>query len=231
MRAVWAAALLGIVSLPVCLPLQAQPLRFQAVESASSDVRRFVAGGDGFDLRLSANAAVIDVANATQAPARLRISIRDADAHAPAVTLQQLPAAGPAREGPSYGYVAYHDIYPGVDVSYRSHAGQLEYDFTVAPDADPERICLSFPGNDAIWVDPQSGDLVVRVAGTDVHQARPLIYQESAGGRVLVEGGYRLTDDDRVVFSLGSYDRHRALIIDPTVTFVRRDRAGVSQAP
>jgi hypothetical protein len=227
MKAVWAAVLLGTTCLPVCLPIQAQPLRFHAAPSASpasNEARRFVASGEGFDLRLAANAAVIDVANATPTPARLRMSIRGADAHAPAVTLQPLPATTASDDGPSYGYVAYHDIYPGIDVSYRSHAGQLDYDFTVEPEADPGRIAFSFPGSDAVLVDPQSGDLVVRLAGTDMHQARPVIYQDSVDGRVPVEGGYRLTDDDRVVFTIGAYDRHRALIIDPTVTFVASAR-------
>jgi hypothetical protein len=39
---------------------------------------------------------------------------------------------------PTYGRVTYEAVYPGVDVSYHGNqGGQFEYDFVVAPGADP----------------------------------------------------------------------------------------------
>src|SRR5262249_27148272 len=38
---------------------------------------------------------------------------------------------------PTYGRVAYHDVYPGIDLVYYGSDRQLEYDFIVAPGADP----------------------------------------------------------------------------------------------
>lgn len=38
---------------------------------------------------------------------------------------------------PSYGSVAYHGVYPGIDVVYDARRGGLEYDFEVAPGAEP----------------------------------------------------------------------------------------------
>src|SRR5262249_39076737 len=38
---------------------------------------------------------------------------------------------------PTYGRVRYRDVYPGVDLVYYGNGGQLEYDFVVAPGADP----------------------------------------------------------------------------------------------
>ena len=37
-------------------------------------------------------------------------------------------------------------VYPGVDLVYYGNQGQLEYDFRVAPGADPNQIALSFQG-------------------------------------------------------------------------------------
>jgi hypothetical protein len=45
---------------------------------------------------------------------------------------------------PTYGRVRYENIYPGVDlVYYGKQGGQLEYDFVVAPGADPSAIALA----------------------------------------------------------------------------------------
>ena len=45
---------------------------------------------------------------------------------------------------PTYGRVRYENIYPGVDlVYYGKERGQLEYDFVVAPGADPGAIALA----------------------------------------------------------------------------------------
>jgi hypothetical protein len=48
---------------------------------------------------------------------------------------------------PNYAQVKYHNVYPGVDlVYYGTQGGQLEYDFVVAPDADPRAIRLALSG-------------------------------------------------------------------------------------
>src|SRR5271166_3929377 len=44
---------------------------------------------------------------------------------------------------PNYAQVKYQNVYPGVDlVYYGNQGGQLEYDFVVAPGADPSAIKL-----------------------------------------------------------------------------------------
>ena len=45
---------------------------------------------------------------------------------------------------PSYAKVKYAGVYPGVDVVYYGNqGGQLEYEFVVAPGADPSCILLA----------------------------------------------------------------------------------------
>ncbi len=38
---------------------------------------------------------------------------------------------------PNYAKVEYQDVYPGIDLVYYGNQRQLEYDFVVAPGADP----------------------------------------------------------------------------------------------
>jgi hypothetical protein len=45
---------------------------------------------------------------------------------------------------PNFARVRYEDIYPGIDVVYHGNQRQVEYDFTVAPNANPNRIRMSF---------------------------------------------------------------------------------------
>ena len=47
---------------------------------------------------------------------------------------------------PRYGKVKYQDVYPGVDLVYYGNQQQLEYDFIVAPGANPDAIELAFEG-------------------------------------------------------------------------------------
>ena len=44
----------------------------------------------------------------------------------------------------NFGRVAAKGVYPGIDLVYHGNQGQLEYDFDVAPQADPRKnpLCL-----------------------------------------------------------------------------------------
>ena len=80
---------------------------------------------------------------------------------------------------PNYAKVRYQNVYPGVDlVYYGSQGGLLEYDFVVAPGADPHSIGLSFQGAGKIRVDKGTGDLVLALAGSELRFRKPVVYQE-----------------------------------------------------
>src|SRR5438445_781320 len=64
----------------------------------------------------------------------------------------------------NYGQVADRGVYPGVDLLYYGRQRQLEYDFVVAPGADPGVIRLGIEGAQGLAVDAQ-GNLVVHAAG------------------------------------------------------------------
>jgi hypothetical protein len=47
---------------------------------------------------------------------------------------------------PTFEKVRYEAVYPGIDLVYYGNQRQMEYDFVVAPGADPNQIRLSFAG-------------------------------------------------------------------------------------
>jgi len=51
---------------------------------------------------------------------------------------------------PSYAKVRYDEVYPGIDLVYYGNQRQLEYDFVVAPGADPKAIAFDIVGADGV---------------------------------------------------------------------------------
>lgn len=120
------------------------------------------------------------------------------------------------RDIPQFGRVEYQAVYPGIDLVYYGNQSQLEYDFRVAPAADPSQIALSFKGA-ATRID--SGDLVLATANGDVRFLAPHVYQQDGKSQKAVAGSFRLLADNKVGFSVGDYDHKRELVIDPILTY------------
>ena len=91
---------------------------------------------------------------------------------------------------PNYRKVAVLNVYPGIDLVYYGNQRQLEYDFTVAPGADPRTIRLAFEVDnsksekqkskiDSAQVDT-NGDLVIAMGGGELRFHKPVMYQELA---------------------------------------------------
>lgn len=59
---------------------------------------------------------------------------------------------------PTYGRVLYRDVYAGIDLVYYGNQRELEYDFVVAPGANPDAIRLRFEGAEEMRIDGD-GDL------------------------------------------------------------------------
>lgn len=117
---------------------------------------------------------------------------------------------------PNFARVHYQQIYPGVNLVYYGNQRQLEYDFVVAPGSDPGRIALSIRGGSA-RVDDR-GNMVVATTDGEMSFHKPVVYQMIADRQRPVEGRFVLAGN-RVSFAVGAYDRRRALVIDPAVTF------------
>jgi hypothetical protein len=119
---------------------------------------------------------------------------------------------------PTYARVRYERIYPGIDLIYYGQQRQLEYDFMVAPGADPNSILLHFEGNSDSSIDTD-GNLVLQLDQSTVVQHRPLVYQERRGRRKTIQGSYRLLASNTVGFEIGDYDHDANLVIDPILSY------------
>ncbi len=122
------------------------------------------------------------------------------------------------RDIPTYAAVRYQAVYPGIDMLFRGNENRLEYDFIVTPGADPAAIQLQFPGADDMRIDGD-GALRLSVAGRQITQPPPVIYQEAGDTRTLVIGGYTLDAQRRVGFTIAAYDPALPLVIDPVLVY------------
>ena len=118
----------------------------------------------------------------------------------------------------NYGKVEYQAVYPGIDLVYYGNQKRLEYDFVVAPGADPSRIALDFPGAKRVQVNTD-GELVVSMDGDSVRWHKPVIYQQIAGRRKQVQGRFILRGKRQAGFALARYDARKPLVIDPVLMF------------
>jgi hypothetical protein len=99
----------------------------------------------------------------------------------------------------TYGKVHYENVYRGIDLVYYGNQSQLEYDFVIAPGADPATIQFSLRSHKARGSLPHSngleaqagpvpridshGDLVLAADDGELRLHRPMTYQEIKGIR------------------------------------------------
>ena len=122
------------------------------------------------------------------------------------------------REGiKTYAQVSHKDVYPGVTMAFYGKQKQLEFDFVIAPGADPKPIQLKFSG--ARLATDNSGNLVLSSTGGDVILHKPVAYQDEDGKRQSVDVAFLTKDANTVALRLGNYDRARELVVDPALTY------------
>ncbi|MEN6605243.1 MAG: SBBP repeat-containing protein [Bryobacteraceae bacterium] len=119
---------------------------------------------------------------------------------------------------PRYARVHIEEVYPGIAVEFYGSPRNLEFDFVVAPGADPGRIRLVYDGLDGMETAPD-GALILRTADCTVEQKRPGVFQEIRGVRHVVEAFYSRTSPNEVAVSVGPYDKRSELRIDPVLVY------------
>ena len=80
----------------------------------------------------------------------------------------------------TYTKVRYEDVYSGVDLVYYGNQQQLEYDFVVAPGADPRRIQFEVNGAKQIRQD-ENGELVLQMGDGEVRWHKPVCIRRRMG--------------------------------------------------
>src|SRR3954470_19935193 len=78
---------------------------------------------------------------------------------------------------PNFSEVVYRGLYDGVDLTFHSsREGELEFDYTLAPGADPDAIRLSYAGTRGLRI-AADGALVLRAGRSELRQLPPVVYQ------------------------------------------------------
>ena len=120
---------------------------------------------------------------------------------------------------PHYGRVDLVDVFPGVNVALHGSGQEVEYDFVVAPGADPAAVKVEFEGAEDLRID-EAGDLVLTTEAGEIRQRKPWLYQEGQGGKPEpIAGGYVLSGEHEVTFKVGVHSVAKRLVIDPVVTY------------
>jgi hypothetical protein len=84
---------------------------------------------------------------------------------------------------PLYAGVRYEEIYPGVDLVYYGNLHVMEYDFVVAPGADPKAIRLRYEGADKVELSLRRSGASPRRPETDTAQALHLSGRSGGASR------------------------------------------------
>ena len=85
-------------------------------------------------------------------------------------------SAGNFRSADAFGRLRQTGVYPGIDIVYYGKGQTLEYDFELAPGADPSRIRMRFEGADTIRLGPQ-GQVILELGDRQITQNPPVVYQ------------------------------------------------------
>ncbi len=207
------------------------PLHFERNVGQFEASRQFMARSTGYTVSLNPSGATLQLrkdAASNEAPATLQMELLDGNKLAEPAETEKLPGivnylvgndpAAWRTKVPIFGRVRYRDVYRGVDLVYYGNQRQLEYDFVVAPGADPRAIRMRLGGARKLSVD-DAGDLVIELPNGEVLQRAPLFYQTIDNARHSVSGRYVVGGDSIVGFVIDSYDQSKPLVIDPILIY------------
>jgi hypothetical protein len=206
------------------------PLSFEENRGQADASVKYLAHGNDYSILLAPSEVVLNLESAGKAGRQSSIRMGFAGGKASPVmtgTDKQIAvssyfigtdAAKWVTGAPNFARVHYREVYPGIDLAFYGNQGRLEYDFVVAPGADPKAIRLAFDGVDSLRID-SAGDLVVKTAAGEIRQHKPIVYQQSDGLRQTIDGRYVLQAHNHVAFEVGKYDARKPLIVDPVLSF------------
>lgn len=200
------------------------PLYFQANKNQS----QFLASGGGCQFLVSSSGVQMAFCKPDKSAAAAQMQFVGANALAQIQGIGELPGKLNYLIGndsskwqtslPIFSKVQVSGLYPGINLVFHGNQRQLEYDFDVAPRANPNAIKIHFHGVDKISISPR-GELILKIGPREICQRLPGIYQCINGVRRTLTGCYKIVDPQTVAFAVGDYDRSRPLVIDPTLGY------------
>lgn len=246
------------------------PLGFEANKGQADSRVKYLSRGAGYIVFLTDTGAVLELPNShprnsTQHSGddlmmgglhlppgsdAVRIGLAGADANVNVVGLRKLPGKVNYLVGndpskwkaniPLYSEVDYDGVYPGTDLIYYGNQHQLEYDFVLAPGANPNAIHFRIGAPDAAVSIAANGDLVIPTLGGEVRFRKPVVYQTAkslqrtsdvsdSGARSAsvkrhyLKGRFILRKSRHkgyeFAFHVAPYDHARPLVIDPVLSY------------
>ncbi len=207
------------------------PLSFEINRGQADPSIKFISRGANYNFSLAPTEATLQFRDgSTNQPTTVRMKPVNANPSPKIEGTDQLPGKSNYLIGadqkqwrtdiPNYARVRYEKLWPGVDAVFYGNQQRFEYDFVVAPGADPRAIRMSFEGAKKIVVGA-NGDLILRLPKGELRQSKPVVYQEVDGEKRMVMGRY-VVKGRQVGFEIGRYDRRRELVIDPTLNYLAR---------
>jgi hypothetical protein len=207
------------------------PLSFEVNAGQTKEAVRFLARGRNLQLFLEPNCVTIKLSGSGEIKA-MSMSLIGASKDAKSEGLDRLPGVSNYIKGndkskwhtniANYAKTRFNGIYPGIDIVYYGNNGKLEHDFIVSPNANPEKIRLSFGGTESVTIDAK-GNLNLKAPGNPdvlLQITRPIAYQTVKGKRVDVACKYAIKESRRVGFTLAAYNRNIPLVIDPVIVYL-----------
>ena len=231
-----AAAAVRPSDLPLAPPTISRPtvpLRFEPLAPTDNGTRIFVARSAGYAVHVGPTWAEVhatDRPGATSTKAADPITMRFAGAAAgprevslegAATTVNYLVGAEQDRWQvglEARARVRFRDVYPGIDVAYYGNDREVEYDILVEAGADPAQVRLALSGSRHVAISAD-GDLELGTATAPVRVRAPFAYQLEGQARIPVASRYVLNGDGTIGFALGRFDRRKALVIDPILSY------------
>src|SRR5258708_21224528 len=217
---------------PAVTSLSHLPLMFEPNVGQTDPSVKFLARGAGYSLFLNSEGAVLALQHGHDAahPARnietVAMKLVGADFGASVRGADNLPGKTNYFLGndptkwlhnvSQFARVQYDNVYPGISLVFYGNQGRLEYDFQVAPGADPGQAELEFDGSTPIEL--SHGNLILRGDTDGVRFEAPRVYQQVAGRQQSVEVRFVMRAATRVGFEIGAYDHTRELTIDPVLS-------------
>ena len=222
-----AAAISPVCAKPVpTAQINALPLSFEPNRGQADPQAQFVARGTGYFMTLNATGTHVVLRKGKKAT-ELNTQLLGASKNARLTAQEALPGHSAWFRGsdkskwinniPNFAQVKANSVYPGIDLVYYGNQSKLEYDFVVAPGANPADIRMRFDGAGSVRTDA-SGNLVIATKAGDMTQNKPVIYQQFAGVRKAIDGRFAISGRT-VSFRMGAYDHTAPLVIDPTLVY------------
>jgi uncharacterized repeat protein (TIGR01451 family) len=204
------------------------PVSFEANQGQANPSVKYLARGKGYQLLLSSRQSSLTLQASGSASETITMNLVGGNANPELTGEKALPGVVNYLLGsdpqtwktniPTFAKVRYRNVYSGIDLVYYGNQSQLEYDFIVAPNVNPNQIVIDFGQTKTLKINP-AGALIIQTKTGELRQLKPVIYQMIDGKRCEVAGHYVLQGTHQVRFRIEKYDRSQPLIIDPVLVY------------